>query len=87
MTTVSLDVDCGSTGSLVWVAVEMVVEVSASSFILALVLVGGMCNGRSCQGPGRAVVNRRFPAQRGKRVDGYGSGISPLGGAGSPNGD
>ena len=44
-TRVSLDVGCGSTGSLVWVAVEMVVEVDAavvSSFILALVLVGGM---------------------------------------------
>jgi hypothetical protein len=45
VTRVSLDVGCGSTGSLVWVAVEMVVEVGAavvSSFILALVLVGGM---------------------------------------------
>jgi hypothetical protein len=40
--TVSLDVDCGSAGSLVCVAVDMVVEVGASSFILALVLVGGM---------------------------------------------
>jgi hypothetical protein len=40
-TMVSLDMDCGSSGSLVWVAVE-IVEDGASSFILALVLVGGM---------------------------------------------
>lgn len=40
--TVSLDAGCGSTGSLVWVAVEIVVDVGASSFILDLVLVGGM---------------------------------------------
>ena len=42
VTTVSLDVVCGSTGSLVWVAVEMVVEADASSFILLLVLAGGI---------------------------------------------
>jgi hypothetical protein len=41
-TMVSLDGGCGSAGSLVWVAVEMVLEGAVSSFILALVLVGGM---------------------------------------------
>ena len=50
---VSLDVDCGSTGSLVWVAVEMVVAVGSSSFILALVLVGGINTRGSFQGLGR----------------------------------
>ena len=40
--TVSLDIVRGSAGSLVWVAVEIVMEVGASPFILALVLVGGI---------------------------------------------
>ena len=82
MATVSLDVDCGSPGSLVWVAVEMVVEVGASSFILALVLVGGMYNCRVSQVLAKAVVEHWRDV-----VDGYGSWFSSLGGAGSSNGD
>lgn len=68
VTTVSLGTGGGWVDSAAWFEAEVVAEVvaGASSFILALDLVGGMYTGRSGQDPGRLNGRGSGPKHQGR---------------------